>query len=89
MKELQDCIQTRRSVRIYREEPVDRALIRKLIWNGCMAPSGSNIQSWQFIVADDPELVAELVRFSPGIGKYRRASSFSVPTAAVRWKRAE
>ena len=69
MKELQDCIQTRRSVRIYREEPVDRALIRKLIWNGCRAPSGSNIQSWQFIVADDPELVAELVRFSPGIGK--------------------
>lgn len=49
MKELQDCIQTRRSVRIYREDPVDRALIRKLIWNGCMAPSGSNIQSWQFI----------------------------------------
>lgn len=69
MKALQDCIQTRRSVRIFRAEPVDRAIIRELIRNGCMAPSGSNIQPWQFIVADDPELVAELVSFSPGIGK--------------------
>lgn len=69
MKSLQECIETRRSVRIFEDKPVDRALIRQLIQNACMAPSGSNIQPWEFLVADQPELVHEIVTFSPGIGR--------------------
>ena len=69
MKSLQECIECRRSIRNFRDEPVDRALIQQLIENACMAPSGSNIQPWIFIVADQPELVHEIVTFSPGIGQ--------------------
>lgn len=69
MKSLQECIESRRSIRNFRDKPVDRTLILQLLENACMAPSGSNIQPWLFIVADQPELVHELVTFSPGIGK--------------------
>lgn len=68
MKSFQYCAQSRRSVRKFEDRPLDRAVIRNLVRYGCMAPSGSNIQPWQFVVVDDPELVQELVRFAPGIG---------------------
>ena len=70
MKSLQECIESRRSVRNFQDRPVDRDLVRELVRNACMAPSGSNIQPWEFIVADQPELVREIVTFSPGIGYY-------------------
>jgi len=64
---LLECIYNRRSIRKYTEEPVEYANILKLIEAGIMAPSGSNIQPWKFIVVDDPQILKIVISFSPGI----------------------
>jgi nitroreductase len=51
----QDVIRKRRSVRKF--EPgrnVDRDILRKIVDCGRWAPSGANVQCWDFIVVDDP-----------------------------------
>lgn len=68
MKLLQECLEERRSVRSFENRPVERSVLRQLVQNACMAPTGSNIQPWQYLVIDEPELVQELTSFIPGIG---------------------
>jgi nitroreductase len=56
---------TRRSVRVYRERPVPRALTRELLDLASRAPSNFNRQPWRFVVADTPawcDAVNELLR---------------------------
>ncbi|MCE5209422.1 MAG: nitroreductase family protein [Chloroflexi bacterium] len=64
---LLECINKRRSIRKYTEEPVEYADILMLIESGIMAPSGSNIQPWKFIVVDDPQILKMIISFSPGV----------------------
>jgi len=44
---------TQRAIRYWRDKPVPRELLEKVIEAGSKAPSGSNCQPWQFIVIDD------------------------------------
>jgi len=45
---------TRRSIRVYRPDPIPRSLTRTLLDLATRAPSNFNRQPWRFIVADDP-----------------------------------
>jgi len=54
--ELNEIIQNRRSVRLYRPEPVEREKILQCLEAARLAPSACNGQPWQFIVVDDAEL---------------------------------
>jgi len=54
-------IKSRRSVRNFTAEPVDKDLIKKIIGVAVMAPSACNIQGWQFIVVDKEEIKQKLV----------------------------
>jgi iodotyrosine deiodinase len=45
---------TRRSVREFSTEPVDRELIDNAIRTAASAPSGANQQPWTFVVVSDP-----------------------------------
>jgi len=47
---------TRRSCRMFSDEPVPRDLIEKIVAIGHSAPSGANRQPWRFVAVDDPEL---------------------------------
>ena len=53
---------TQRAVRRLKNDPVDDALVRRLIELALKAPTGSNAQGWEFIVARDPEVKAKLAR---------------------------
>ncbi len=64
---LLECVYKRRSIRKYSEQPVAYEDVLKLIEAGIMAPSGSNIQPWKFIVVDDPQILKLIISFSPGI----------------------
>ena len=64
---LLECINKRRSIRKYTAEPVESADILMLIKSGIMAPSGSNIQPWKFVVVDDPHILKMIISVSPGI----------------------
>lgn len=60
MKEME----SRRSIRKYRDRPVDEEAVRKLMESARLAPSGTNTQPWHFIVITDPEVKAEVVAAS-------------------------
>jgi coenzyme F420-0:L-glutamate ligase / coenzyme F420-1:gamma-L-glutamate ligase len=50
---IEELIRSRRSIRKFRAEAPERALIEKLIAVACLAPSASNKQPWRFFVTDD------------------------------------
>jgi nitroreductase len=59
-------IHTRRSIRRYTKEPVAPEMIHTLLDAAMIAPSAGTAQPWQFVVIDDPALLAK----APGINPY-------------------
>ena len=59
------CIRTRRSIREYRDEPVDDAVVRELIGAAMMAPSAGNVRPWQFVILTDRDLLDEVAQIHP------------------------
>jgi nitroreductase len=51
-----EIMQTTRSMRRLKPDPVPAALIRKILEAGTSAPSGDNMQRWRFLVIRDPEI---------------------------------
>ena len=50
-----ETIMSRRSIRKYKAEPVDRQTMQKILECGINAPNGMNRQSWEVRVVDNPE----------------------------------
>ena len=57
-----DMIKKRRSIRKYTDQAVTDEQIRQLLEAAMAAPSGSNIQSWEFVVVRDPDLKRQLAQ---------------------------
>jgi nitroreductase len=59
-----EVLTTTRSVRkrLDTSRPVPRALIRECLEIAFQAPNGSNLNPWQWVVIDDPKVVAEMGR---------------------------
>lgn len=58
--DLKEAVYTRRSIRAYRGEPVDRALVQQLIDAAVQAPCGMGIEPWEFAVVQDRAILADL-----------------------------
>lgn len=63
-----ECINSRRSVREFTDEPVTAEQVRQIIDAGCRAPSGLNNQPWRFAVIRSDEVRQQLA----GLTKYGR-----------------
>ncbi|MBI4149025.1 nitroreductase family protein [Candidatus Woesearchaeota archaeon] len=50
-----DCIRTRRSIRKFRDIPVEWDKVGQILNAGRYAPSAGNLQNWQFLVVTDAE----------------------------------
>jgi nitroreductase len=61
---LEDAMRTQRAIRRLTNDPVDDALVLRLIELALKAPTGSNAQNWEFIVVRDPAVKAKLARFN-------------------------
>ena len=64
--ELQEAIFTRRTVRKFLDKPVPREIVERLIDAARYAPTACNLQLWEFIVVDDPQIreqIAEETKF--------------------------
>jgi nitroreductase len=59
---LRQAMETQRSVRRLRPDPVDDAIVLRCIELALKAPSGSNAQNWEFIVVRDAEVKRRLAR---------------------------
>lgn len=51
----------RRSVRRFRPDPVPEELLRQVLEAATRAPTGGNMQPWEFLLVTDPALKAALV----------------------------
>ena len=58
--EFSEVVRRRRMVRRYSPEPVDRAVLDRVLGNALRAPSAGFSQGWAFLVLDEP---ADLERF--------------------------
>jgi len=61
---LEDAMLTQRAIRRLKPDPVDDALVLKLIELALKAPTGSNAQNWEFIVVRDAAVKAKLARYN-------------------------
>ena len=62
---LEEAMRTQRAVRRLKPDPVDDALVLRLIELATKAPSGSNQQNWEFVVLRDRAVKQRLGRLSP------------------------
>lgn len=60
-----DAILTRRSIRKFTEEPLNKATMDLLIKAAMSAPSAHNQQPWEFIVIDDRQTLDSVTAFHP------------------------
>jgi nitroreductase len=59
---LDETMETQRAIRRLKPDPVDEALVLRLIELALRAPTGSNAQNWEFIIVKDPAVKAKLAR---------------------------
>ena len=58
--EFMDCVKGRRSIRRFKEEPIDRKVIEEIITTASYAPSWKNSQTARYIVIEDAALKSEI-----------------------------
>jgi nitroreductase len=61
---LEEAMATQRAIRRLKPDPVDDALVLKLIELALKAPTGSNAQNWEFIVVRDHAVKAKLAKLN-------------------------
>lgn len=61
---LAEAMSTQRAIRRLKTDPVDDALVLRLIELALKAPTGSNAQNWEFIVVKDPHVKAKLAKMN-------------------------
>ena len=59
-----ECIKTRRGVRRYADQPIDKQAIHQILEAGISAPSRKNGQPWKFKVVTDKELINNIYDLS-------------------------
>ena len=55
-----ETIMSRRSIRKYRQQPVEMEKLQQILDCGINAPNGQNKQSWEIRVVNTPEYISEL-----------------------------
>lgn len=66
-----EAISTQRAVRHFTDQPVDDALIERMLMAATRAPSAHNVQPWRFIVVRDRDTKARLGQIFDEIGAAR------------------
>ncbi|MCS7242595.1 MAG: nitroreductase family protein [Candidatus Caldatribacterium sp.] len=66
-----EALRTRRSVRRFAAQPVEREKIEAIIDCARLAPSANNLQPWEFVVVTDAKMREEIARLTD-YGKFIR-----------------
>lgn len=65
--ELYEAIEKRRSIRSFKAPATEEQLMR-IILAGTKAPSGINLQNWEFIIVDDQKIIDKLIQIKHRLG---------------------
>lgn len=65
--DVKDAIVLRRSIRKFKETPIDQLVLQELLEAARLAPSGTNIQPWRFIAVTSPEMKSKLTECTIGM----------------------
>lgn len=63
-KSVSEAIQYRRSVRLYKKDPIDEQKVKECIQLATLAPTSSNMQLWEFYHVTSPEIINKLATAS-------------------------
>jgi len=74
-------ISWRRSVRRFKDQPIEKEKLLQILDAARVAPSSSNSQPWHFIVVDDKDKIGRIARAAPP--GTRSIISFSQKAAAI------
>ena len=77
-------IETRRSIRRYKDKPVEEEKIKELIESARLAPSGDNTQPWNLIIVKSQEMREKLATASHNQKWMTQAPLFIVCIADIR-----
>jgi nitroreductase len=77
MTDILETIYKRRSIRKYKEKPVEKEKLIDLLKAGMAAPTACNNQPWEFVVVDDPD-VMEQFHTRMKYGQYNAPAAFVV-----------
>ncbi|WMC93461.1 nitroreductase family protein [Kineothrix sp. MB12-C1] len=65
MRDFYDVVNSRRTIRDFENEPIDDAVIERIISAGMKAPTNDHMRDWHFIVIKDKYTVAKLINKIP------------------------
>jgi nitroreductase len=91
--ELYDALLTTRAMRRYADEPVTDEEVLHCLQAAQQAPSGGNLQPWQYLVVTDPSLRAEVgALYRTAYDRYERTllamtPRFRTPEDETSWRR--
>lgn len=60
MESLHELLVKRRSIRRYKDQPLDAEAVKLILEAGLMAPTSKNSRTWQFVAVDDKEMLQRL-----------------------------
>ncbi|MFB6266388.1 MAG: nitroreductase family protein [Halodesulfurarchaeum sp.] len=78
--EVTDAVRTRLEIREYADEPIDEEDIEAILEAGRLAPSGKNLQHWEFVVLREADALSTLASLST-TGSWVRDAAFAVVIA--------
>lgn len=63
----------RRSIRRFSPQPLTKEQVETLVGAAMQAPSGKNVQPWEFLIVDDPDMRIKLSKTHPYAGAAKNA----------------
>lgn len=73
--EIQEALLNRRSIRKYKDQKISKAEMDIILKAAMYAPSAMNMQTWQFIVIDDKEILVDTIKSIPYAEMLRQSAT--------------
>lgn len=69
--EFYDVVDARRTVRDFKDEPIDMEVIKRIIASGMKAPTNDHLRDWHFIIINDKNVINKVIKKNRK--RYRRS----------------
>jgi len=78
MKDFQNLLLNRRSIRRFTEEPVAAEDVQKILAAGLLAPTSKNKRAWEFVVVENKDMLERLSNCKPAGAQAIAKAAFAV-----------